>query len=51
VIILLALTGLYSAAAVCLYRQLTGLLRNWQTLSATLGQLEKDRTSLEQALE
>jgi len=30
--VLLSLTGLYGAAGVCLYRKLTGLLRDWQTL-------------------
>ena len=45
--VLLTLTGLYGAAGVCLYRRLTGLLRDWQTLSATLDQLRKDRACLE----
>jgi uncharacterized membrane protein YqjE len=49
--VLLALTCLYGAAGVCLYRQLTGLLRDWQTLSATLDQLRKDRACLEKTLE
>ncbi len=48
---LLALTSLYGATAVCLYRRLTGLLRDWKTLSATLDQLRKDRVCLEKALE
>jgi uncharacterized membrane protein YqjE len=47
---LLVLTGLYSVAAVCLYRRLTGLLRDWQTLSASLDQLRKDRACLEKLL-
>ncbi|MGA2787457.1 MAG: phage holin family protein [Verrucomicrobiota bacterium] len=46
VAVLLALTCLYGAAGVCLYRRLTGLLRDWQTLSATLDQLRKDRACL-----
>ena len=50
VAVLLTLTGLYAVAAVCLYRRLTGLLRDWQTLSATLDQLRKDRACLEKAL-
>ena len=50
VAVLLALTCLYGAAGVCLYRQLTGLLRDWQTLSATLDQLRKDRACLEKNL-
>ena len=51
VAVLLILTGLYGAAGVCLYRQLTGLLRDWQTLSATLDQLRKDRACLKKTLE
>jgi uncharacterized membrane protein YqjE len=48
--VLLILTALYAAAGICLYRQLTGLLRNWQTFSATLDQLRKDRESLKKIL-
>ena len=48
--VLLILTGLYAAAGICLYRRLTGLLRNWQTLSASLDQLRKDRSCLEKIL-
>jgi len=48
--VLLTLTGLYGVAAVCLYRRLTLLLRDWQTLSATLDQLRKDRACLEKKL-
>jgi uncharacterized membrane protein YqjE len=48
--VLLTLTGLYGVAAVCLYRRLTLLLRDWQTLSATLDQLRKDRACLEKNL-
>ena len=48
---LLTLTGLYAASAVILYRRLTLLLRDWQTLSATLDQLRKDRACLEKNLE
>lgn len=47
---LLVLTGLYGAAAVCLYRRLTRLLRDWQNLPATLDQLRKDRACLEKHL-
>ena len=50
VAVLLTLTGLYGAAGVCLYRRLTLLLRDWQTLSATLEQLRKDRACLEKTL-
>jgi uncharacterized membrane protein YqjE len=49
--VLLILTGLYAAAGVCLYRRLTRVMRNWQTLSASLDQLRKDRASLEGILE
>ena len=50
VAVLLTLTGLYGAAAVWLCRRLTGLLRDWQTFSATLDQLRKDRACLEKTL-
>jgi uncharacterized membrane protein YqjE len=50
VAVLLILTALYAVAGICLYRQLIGLLRNWQTLSATLAQLRKDRECLEKIL-
>ncbi len=49
--VLLILTGLYGAAGGCLYRRLTGLLHDWQTFSATLDQLRKDRACLEKILE
>jgi uncharacterized membrane protein YqjE len=44
--VLLALSCLYGAAGIWLYRRLTGLLRDWQTLSASLDQLRKDRACL-----
>jgi len=44
---LLILTGLYGAAAVCLWRRVIGLLRDRQTLSASLDQLRMDRACLE----
>ena len=47
---LLALTSLYGATAVCLYRRLTLLLRDWENLPATLDQLRKDRACLEKNL-
>jgi uncharacterized membrane protein YqjE len=50
VTVLLTLTVFYSVAGVCLYRRLTGLLRDWQTLSATLDQFRKDRECLEKFL-
>jgi uncharacterized membrane protein YqjE len=48
--VLLILTGFYGAAGIYLYRRLTGLLRDWQTLSASLDQLRKDRACLEKIL-
>lgn len=48
--VLLTLTGLYGVAGVYLCRQLTGWLRDWQTLSASLDQLQKDRACLEKML-
>jgi len=51
VAVLLALTGLYGAAAVLLCRRLTVLLRDWKNLPATLDQLRKDYACLERALE
>ena len=50
VAVLLTITGLYAVAAIWLYRRLTLLLREWQTLSATLDQLRKDRAGLEKLL-
>ena len=50
VAVLLILTGLYGVAGIYLYRRLTNLLRDWQTLSASLGQLQKDRACLEKIL-
>ena len=50
VAVLLILTGIYAAAGIFLYQRLTGLLRNWQTLSASLDQLRKDRECLENLL-
>jgi len=49
--VLFILTVLYGAAAFFLYRRLNGLLRDWQTLSASLEQLRKDRVCLEKILE
>lgn len=49
--VLLALTGLYGVTSVWLYRRLTGVLRDWQNLPATLDQLKKDRACLERTLE
>ena len=47
---LLILTGLYGAAAVCLWRRFIGLLRDRQTLSASLDHLRKDRACLEKVI-
>jgi uncharacterized membrane protein YqjE len=51
VLALIALTVLYAAAGLWLYRQLTVRLGNAQPLAATLDQLRKDRACLETALE
>jgi uncharacterized membrane protein YqjE len=48
--VLLILTGLYGTTGIFLYRRLTGVMRNWQTLSASLNQLRKDRACLENIL-
>jgi len=50
VTVLLTLTGLYGAAGIFLWWRLTRLLRDWQTLSASLDQLRKDRACLEKTL-
>src|SRR5471032_1434957 len=50
VAVLLILTALYAAAGIFLYLRLIGLLRDWQTLSASLDQLRKDRACLEKIL-
>jgi uncharacterized membrane protein YqjE len=51
VAVLLGLTILYGGTGVWLGRRLTGRLRDWQTLSASLDQLRKDRACLETTLE
>jgi uncharacterized membrane protein YqjE len=48
--VLLILACLYAVAAVILYRQLSVLLRGWESLPATLDQLRKDRICLEEIL-
>ena len=50
VAVLLILTGIYGTAGIFLYQQFTRLLRDWQTLSASLDQLQKDRACLEKIL-
>ena len=47
---LIALTCLYGASGLYLYRRLTGLLGDWQSLSASLDQLRKDRACLEKLI-
>ncbi|MGA2247355.1 MAG: phage holin family protein [Verrucomicrobiota bacterium] len=48
--VLLTLASLYGVAAGVLYRRLARLLRDWQTLPASLDQVRKDRARLEQIL-
>ena len=50
VAVLLVLTGLYGAAVVCFWRRCAGLLRDRQTLSASLDQLRKDRACLKKVI-
>ena len=50
VAVLLTLAVLYGAAGACLYWRLAALLRDWQTLPASLDQLRKDRACLEKIL-
>lgn len=48
--VLLALTFLYAAASVCLCRRLGRLRRDWESFSASIDQLRKDRACLEKIL-
>jgi uncharacterized membrane protein YqjE len=48
--VLLILTALYGIAGGLLYRRLAALLHDWQSLSATLDQIRKDRECLEKTL-
>ena len=50
VAVLLTMTGVFGLAGIFLCRRLTGLLHNWQMLSASLDQLRKDRVCLEKIL-
>ena len=50
VAVLMTLTGLYGAAGIWLGRRLSARLRDWQTLSASLDQLRKDRDCLGELL-
>jgi uncharacterized membrane protein YqjE len=47
---LLILTGLYGVAAAFLWWRLTGWLRDWESFSASLDQLRKDRACLDKIL-
>lgn len=49
--VLLGLTVLYGMAGVCVLAKLRRLIAGWETLPATLEQLRKDRTCVEQMLE
>lgn len=48
--VLLTLTGFYAAAALSLWWKLKALLGGWETLSASIDQLRKDRACLEDFL-
>jgi uncharacterized membrane protein YqjE len=48
--VLIGLTILYAAIGGCLYDRLNKILRGWQTLSASIDQLRKDRECLEKIL-
>jgi uncharacterized membrane protein YqjE len=50
IITLLILTALYAAAAVFLCTRLSKLLREWETLPATIEQLKKDRECLKRKI-
>ncbi len=47
---MLILTLLYGGAAAVLYKRMTALQKDWQTLPGTLDQLRKDRECLDQNL-
>ena len=48
--VLLVLTALYAIAAALLYQRFNRILAEWETMSATLDQLRKDRACLEKIL-
>lgn len=48
---LLILGALYAGGAACLYARLRRMLRDWETLPATLDQLRKDRECVERILD
>lgn len=45
--VLLGLTAFYGTVALCLFRRLRRLQREWKTLASTLDQLRRDRIALE----
>ncbi|MCD6049625.1 MAG: hypothetical protein K0Q55_1028 [Verrucomicrobia bacterium] len=47
---MLILTVLYAGSAAVLYKRMTALQKDWQTLPGTLDQLRKDRECLDQNL-
>ena len=48
---LLILAGIYGLGAVVLYFRVSRMLREWQTLPASLDQLRKDRACFEKILD
>jgi uncharacterized membrane protein YqjE len=48
---LLGLTALYALGGGAVFAKLHRLFRDWETLPATLEQLKKDRSCVEQMLE
>lgn len=50
VAVLFGLTAIYALAGMYLYRRLSALLRDWQTLAASLHQIRKDRECLDSIL-
>jgi len=50
VAVLFILTAIYAGAGIWLYRRLTVLLQDWQTLPDTLDQLRKDSEGMEKFL-
>ncbi len=50
VLVLLALTAIYALMGLWLGSRLTSLIRDWESLSASLDQIRKDRACLEKIL-
>jgi len=48
--VLLALTAIYGAASLFLYRRFASLQRDWKSFPATLDQLRKDRACFDEIL-